>query len=79
MSKTNEIQKVIDNISENIKKIRKSKKFTQEDLAIASGLALRHIQKIESSEVNITLKTLVKISNSLEIDIKTLLNNQREM
>ncbi|HHU06389.1 MAG TPA: helix-turn-helix transcriptional regulator [Clostridiales bacterium] len=60
-------------IAKNIKKYRKMNNMTQEALANASNLAVRHIQKIESATLNITVSTLNKISSALNISPSDLL------
>lgn len=54
----------------NIKAVRLSKKMTQLDLSIDSGVPLSQIGAIESGKLNTTVKTLKKISDSLEIQVK---------
>jgi hypothetical protein len=39
----------------------------------ATGIAVRHYQKIEAGEVNITLKTLENLSHALKSNVKNLL------
>jgi len=36
------------------------------------GLVTRHLQKLEAGEVNVTLRTLVRISVALGVDLKDL-------
>ena len=54
----------------NIKAVRLSKKMTQLDLSIDSGVPLSQIGAIESGKLNTTVKTLKKISDSLDIQVK---------
>lgn len=54
----------------NIKAVRLSKKMTQLDLSIDSGVPLSQIGAIESGKLNTTVKTLKKISDSLNIQVK---------
>ena len=35
------------------------------------GLVTRHFQKLEAGEVNVTLRTLVRVAAALRIDLKT--------
>ena len=55
-----------------IKRTRKARGLTQEALAGKCGLAIRHLQKIEAGEVNITLQTVAKLSCALSISPKYL-------
>ena len=57
----------------NIKRIRKEKGITQVDLAYACGFEKQNMQRIEAGKTSPTLKTLLKISDALEIDIKDLM------
>src|SRR5208282_1319746 len=43
----------------NVRRLREELKWTQEEAAEASGIAVRHFQKIEAGGVNVTLATLV--------------------
>ncbi|MGC8976778.1 MAG: helix-turn-helix domain-containing protein [Candidatus Ratteibacteria bacterium] len=56
-------------IGERIKKIRKSKKVTQEELAWRIGLSTNFIGLIERGKKRPSLETLRKISNTLEVPI----------
>lgn len=53
------------NLSTKIKELRKSKGFSQEDLAFKTGLSLRTIQRIENNETEPRGDSLKKISNVL--------------
>lgn len=55
----------------NIREIRKMKKLTQEELSEKSGLQTSFLAGVERGERNITLETLEKILNGLEVDAKT--------
>lgn len=48
-------------------------KLTQEDVADAAGLAIRHYQKLEAGEVNVTLRTLVRVAEVLRVQVNELL------
>lgn len=51
---------------QNLKKIRESKKLTQEELATKADLSANYFAKIERGEINITFKTLQKITVALK-------------
>jgi transcriptional regulator with XRE-family HTH domain len=57
----------------NIRKIRKDKGMTQVDLAYACGFEKQNMQRIEAGKTSPTLKTLLKISEALEVDIRDLI------
>lgn len=54
-------------VGRNIKRIRKSKKWSMEDLGLEVGLTRMHINRIEKG-YNITLKTILKLAIALEVD-----------
>jgi transcriptional regulator with XRE-family HTH domain len=58
----------------NIREIRKMKKLTQEELSEKSGLQTSFLAGVERGERNITLETLDKIINGLEMDPKTVVS-----
>ena len=59
-------------IGRRIKYIRDKKGLTQEKLAEKSGLSLDYIGKIEVNINKPGLRSLIKIANALEIQIKEL-------
>lgn len=56
----------------NIKIRRTINKITQAQLAEMIGVHEKYIGVIEAGKQNITLKTLNKIANALQVDIKVL-------
>ena len=46
--------------------------MSQEALAQKAGLSTRHLQKLEASQVNVTIESLSKLANALEVDISQL-------
>lgn len=62
------------NLGIHIRRIREKKNISQQNLADISDLPKTTIGRIERAEMNTTIKTLVKISNALEIEPKELLN-----
>ncbi len=59
-------------VGTNIKELRKHKKMTQEDLAEKCGLQTSYLAGVERGDRNITLQTLEKITNGLEVTAKEL-------
>jgi len=53
-----------------LRQIREKKKISQQILADICNMPKTSIGRIERAEVSVTVKTLVKISNALEIDPK---------
>lgn len=74
----NEYNDIYEIISLNIKKYRKEKGITQEELAIRSRYTWEFIRRIESKKAKKTfsLSTLVNIANALEIPIEKLLKKE---
>ncbi len=62
----------------NVKKIRKRKNLTQEDLAEISDLSISYVKQIESSKdyKNLTLTTMLKISKALNTTISNLFDSE---
>lgn len=59
-------------LGERIRKVRKEKKMSQEDLADASGLGLSQIGRMERGVINATLSSVFAISRALEIEVSAL-------
>ena len=67
--KSSEIQS---RLAENLKRIRKQKKFTQFELAEKAGISDETIKNIELCKTWTSEKTLSQITEALEIDIHSL-------
>ena len=65
--KKNEYQEVICAFAKNLKKNRLSKKISQEELALLTGLDRTYISKIERQKANPSLKTICLIAQELDI------------
>ena len=65
---------IYDTVRRNIKKYRRMKKMTQQELADASYLSHGYIREIESTNMGATfsLDAVEKIANALGIEIKLL-------
>lgn len=57
-----------------VRKLRKEKKLSQEDLAYKANLHRTYIGMIERAEKNITLTNVEKIANALGVSINNLLD-----
>ena len=55
-----------------IKMLRENKNLSQEDLANDCNIPKSQVTRIEKAKVNTTVRTLVKISNALGIELKEL-------
>ena len=59
-------------ISKNIRKARKQKGLTQENM-VDYGFNYRHYQKIESGSYSMNLYTLHRLSNIFKVSVRNLL------
>jgi transcriptional regulator with XRE-family HTH domain len=57
----------MEEVAQNIRKIRELKNFTQEHLSSRLGISIRAYSKIESGETQLTLNRLNQISEVLEV------------
>jgi transcriptional regulator with XRE-family HTH domain len=57
---------------QNVKKIRKDKGLTQEQLSNDLGMEISQISRIERGVVNTSILNITKIAQVLEIDIEEL-------
>jgi len=64
--------KILINFGDSVRKFRKEKGLSQEQLAFKADLHRTYIGMIERAEKNITLVNIEKIANALEVDIKEL-------
>jgi len=56
----------------NVRRLRDNLNWTQEQAAEASGIAVRHFQKIEAGDVNVTVGTLVGVAKAFRVPLKAL-------
>ena len=59
-------------LGETIKKFRKDRNLTQEELADRSNMNVSYLAKIENGYVNTTIRYLLKIAKGLKIKVKDL-------
>jgi XRE family transcriptional regulator, regulator of sulfur utilization len=62
-------------VAEKIKKLRKAKGITQDQLAELSGLNRTHVYRLESGKQSMTLRTLKIIADTLGVKIRDLVGN----
>ena len=55
-----------------VKRMRRDKGLSQLDLAVKCNLEKTAISRIENGRTNVTLKTIVLLSEALEIELKDL-------
>lgn len=68
---TNETTK-LELLANNIRKFRKQKKLSQNQLAELLGISREHLAKLETTKRCISLKLLFKLSDALNISLKEL-------
>ena len=56
-------------LREEIKRLRKESKLTQEELGKLIGVQRAHISKLENNATNITIGTLLKVLSALNAEI----------
>ncbi len=59
-----------------VKKLRKAKGWSQEDLAKRAGLHRTYIGSIERSERNVSLINIERIAKALGVSVETLVRNR---
>jgi transcriptional regulator with XRE-family HTH domain len=57
-------------VGDRVREIRKSRGFSQEELGERSSLHYTYIGKVERGEKNITLESLVKITQALDVSLE---------
>ncbi|MBS9766531.1 MAG: helix-turn-helix transcriptional regulator [Flavobacteriaceae bacterium] len=73
MDKSSE-QKYLIEFGGNFRRIRKSKNYTQEKLAIDLETDISYISRIERGILNITVLKLKKVSNLLSVPVEEFFN-----
>jgi transcriptional regulator with XRE-family HTH domain len=64
-------------IGERIRNYRKEFGLTQEELAEKAGLHFTYIGKVERNEKSMTIETLIKITDALEITVEELFRHSQ--
>lgn len=62
-------------LSENLKRLRKNKGYSQQKLGEQSGMLASTYNRIESMKVTPTIETVEKIANALDVSTFSLLND----
>ena len=62
-----ELNLCLNRLGRNLKKERKKKKLSQEELSFISSIDKNYISKIECGKANISVSTLNKISKALKV------------
>ncbi len=73
-----DINEVRKELGSKLKEIRKIKGFTQEVLAEKAKLNYKYLGELERGKVNVSLDSLLRISQALEINIGDLFRRKEE-
>jgi len=65
--------KILRQFGDEVKRLRKAKGWSQEELAKKAGLHRTYIGSIERSERNVSLMNIQRIAKALNIEIRNLL------
>lgn len=65
--------KELKTIGNNIVKLRKEQKLTQEDLCGLAEIDRSYLSEIENGKANVTIKSLVSIAKALNCDVQNLI------
>jgi transcriptional regulator with XRE-family HTH domain len=65
-------EEYISRLGVHIRQLREQKNLSQQNLADICNIPKITIGRIERAKVSVTIKTLIKIANALEIDMKDL-------
>lgn len=71
--KDREYQRTLKRLSATLKARRRELAWTQEEVAEELDIVVRQYQKIEAGEVNLTLRSLVRIARVFGVDPRDLL------
>ena len=63
----------------NVRKVRKKKGVSQEQLALNAGIDRSYMSRVERGIVSITLRKVYIIAQALECDVKELLPTKEEL
>jgi transcriptional regulator with XRE-family HTH domain len=69
---------ILNQFGNKVRKLRKEKGISQEELAHKADLHRTYIGMIERAEKNITLINIEKIANALEITLEQLFENEKK-
>lgn len=75
MPYTTEEQHLLCRLGENIRRIRKQKKLSQEALAFQAGLDRTYVGSVERGERNVAVLNLVRIARVLHTSLSDLMDN----
>ena len=69
MNKSGKNRNIKKKLGKNIRKFRKQKNFTQEELSLSLDLDNSYIGKVENAQLNITIDKIIAVADFLEIEV----------
>jgi len=66
-------ERILGLIGRRVAELRASRELTQEQLAERAEVSARYIQRVEAGTENLTVTTLIKMSNALRVPLADLL------
>jgi len=66
-------ERVLSLIGRRVAELRATRELTQEQLAERAEVSARYIQRVEAGTENLTVRTLIKMSNALRVSLAELL------
>jgi len=70
-------RKILTQFGEKVRELRKQKGLSQEELAFKANLHRTYIGMVERAEKNVTLLSIEKIANALEINLNVFFNDYK--
>jgi transcriptional regulator with XRE-family HTH domain len=74
MSKTD--KEILQQFGANLKRIRMAKGYSLRDLEASSEIDNSKISRMEQGETNVTILTVIKLAQALEVDISELISSK---
>jgi transcriptional regulator with XRE-family HTH domain len=66
-------ERVLGLIGRRVAELRAERDLTQEQLAERAEVSARYVQRVEAGTENLTVRTLIKVSNALRVPLADLL------
>lgn len=74
VARNNDRDEVLANIAENVRRLRKAKGLSQDQLAYTADIDRTYVGYVENRKYNITVGKLCDIAKALDVDVEELLN-----
>lgn len=65
----------IENIGNNIRRIRKEQRISQIDLAVSVGIDRAYLSEIENGRTNVSINILYALADALNIPLKQIISD----